>query len=940
MSRTVFVVPHTHWDREWYQPHELFRWRLVQMIDELIAHMEAHPEYRCFNLDGQSIVIADYLELRSENEARLRALIEAGRILIGPWWVQPDEFLPSGESHIRSFQKGIRFAERLGGSLRIGHCADQFGHIAQMPQIMSQLGMTSACLWRGVPDSVPGWSFWWEAPDGARLPVLYLRNSYSSGWRLPANVDDFIERIRRQERERRDDEPALLMNGTDHSRAEFGVPATIAAAAGRGYEIRMATLPEYEAAMLDAGLDEHVHPGELRSPDRSNVLVGVLSARANIKQRDFQVSSAIERYAEPLELLASLHGGPDAMPALRQAWRLLLENSPHDSICGCSVDQTHREMFPRYDRAEQLARQVARESAAHLVTRLEVPEGGGLALWRPVPHAAATLECHVPGDWESTTLRLPSGEEVPCAIGPVIPGETLYHEEVSPRGAGRHLDFIREGRYDNHAVEEMRWELEGRHLRVETVVGDAINVVDDATVRHEVREVAANALADTADVTVRRSARRTLRALLPASPAIGLDLLVGGQSEAAAADSGVALTDDGIANAFYEVRLRKSGLEVRDRATGLRLRNVNAFVSEGDRGDEYNADILPGAVVQPALRELLEVRGDGVTATLRYLSVYELPAELHAKRRRRLRKQTTFLVADTTVTLWAGLPRVDFRVAVNNQVRDHRLRALFPLPFPVSSAWTENQFHVAERSVEPPPWNELSPEMPPTTFPQKTFVAFEANGLGLAVFNRGLQEGEVVKDHRGRQAYALTLLRCVGWLSRPDLASRRGGAGPTIATEDSQMQGEHLFEYALTTYAGTWRDAGIQPMAHSFAHPPMAWITNEHEGSHRGALELARISPASVIPSALHRSDADGQPIIRLYSAANADVEAVVAVPAAPGPAGLADLLERPVTALEQTDGEWRFALPPWRIASLRLASSSRSRSTRPRRSAGRSPRG
>ena len=182
MSRTVYVVPHCHWDREWYQPQELFRWRLVQMIDELLDHMESHPEFGCFNLDGQTIVIQDYLELRPENEGRLRALIESGRVVIGPWWVQPDEFLPSGESHIRSFQKGIRAAAKLGGSLRVGHCADQFGHIAQMPQIMSQLGLTSACLWRGVPDSVPAWSFYWEAPDGTRLPVLYLRNSYSSGW--------------------------------------------------------------------------------------------------------------------------------------------------------------------------------------------------------------------------------------------------------------------------------------------------------------------------------------------------------------------------------------------------------------------------------------------------------------------------------------------------------------------------------------------------------------------------------------------------------------------------------------------------------------------------------------------------------------------------------------------------------------------------------------
>src|SRR5687768_8442174 len=384
VTRTVYVVPHCHWDREWYQPHELFRWRLVQMIDELLDHMESHPEYRCFNLDGQSIVIDDYLALRPENEGRLRALIEAGRIVIGPWWVQPDEFLPSGESHIRSFQRGIRFAERLGGSLRVGHCADQFGHIAQMPQLMKQLGLTSACLWRGVSDAIPGWSFWWEAPDGTRLPVLYLRNSYSSGWRLPSDPDDLLERVRRQERELAEGLPAVLMNGTDHSRMEPHVPAALDAAKDRGYEFKLATLGEYEAAVLAAGIDEVVHEGEMRSPDRSNVLVGVLSARMNIKQRDFQVSGALEKYAEPLELLSYLHRGPDGTPALRHAWRTLLENSPHDSICGCSVDQTHTEMFPRYDRAEQLALQVAKESLWHVAGRVEVPAPGGLAVFRPV----------------------------------------------------------------------------------------------------------------------------------------------------------------------------------------------------------------------------------------------------------------------------------------------------------------------------------------------------------------------------------------------------------------------------------------------------------------------------------------------------------------------------------------------------------------------------
>ena len=918
MDRTVYVVPHCHWDREWYQPHELFRWRLVQMIDELLDHMEGHPEFRCFTLDGQSIVIDDYLELRPENEPRLRAMLESGRIVIGPWWVQPDEFLPSGESHIRSLQKGIRFADRLGGSLRVGHCADQFGHIAQMPQIMGQLGLTSACLWRGVPDSVPGWSFRWEAPDGTRLPVLYLRNSYSSGWRLPSEPEELVERVRRQERDLRDDEPALLMNGTDHSRMEKHVPDALAAAAGRGYDFRLATLAEYERARLDAGIDEFVHHGELRSPDRSNVLVGVLSARGNIKQRDFEVARALERYAEPLELLSWLHHGADALPALRHAWRVQLENSPHDSICGCSVDQTHREMFPRYDRAEQLANEVARESMGHLVRRLDVPAGGGVAMFRPVPHAPVVLECEVPDTFAAETLRLPDGTEAPVALSPISPPETLYENgELSPWGATRHLDFIREDRWDAHYVEAMDWELKDRRLSVRTTVGDDLNVVDSEVVRAEVRNVAANSLADSAEVRVVRSGRQLLRAVVPASDTIGVDLLVPGSEPAP--DTDIAVTPNSIANRFYEVRLRRGRLHVRDWQNGVDLDNVNLFVDEGDRGDEYNADILPDAVLEPLTCQVVGVRSDAVSATLRYLTVLEVPASLSASRKRRSRKARVLVPILTEVTLWTGLPRVDFRVTVDNTAEDHRLRALFPLPFAVASVLTENQFHVAERSLAVQPWNGTSDEQPPATFPQKTFAAFESGDAGVAVFNRGLQEGEVVTRRDGAQAYALTLLRCVGWLSRTDLVSRRGGAGPSIATEDSQLPGEHMFEYALTTYRGSWSEAGIQPLSHGFAYPPLAWATNGHEGSAGAAIPLATIADPRVVPSAFHRSEADGAPVLRVYNASSVPVKASVAAPAAGDGASLVDLLERHAGLPERAGGAWEFPLRPWQIQTVRF---------------------
>ncbi|MFN0148168.1 MAG: glycoside hydrolase family 38 C-terminal domain-containing protein [Dehalococcoidia bacterium] len=927
--RTVYVVPHCHWDREWYQPHELFRWRLVQMIDELLDYMEEHPEYRCFNLDGQTIVIEDYLELRPENEGRLRALIEQGRIVIGPWLVQPDEFLPSGESHIRSFQRGIRYAERLGGCLMVGHCADQFGHIAQMPQIMSQLGLTSACLWRGVPDSVPGWSFQWEAPDGTRLPVLYLRNSYSSGWRLPDDTDELVERIKREERGRADGEPAVLMNGTDHSRMEKHVPAALAAAGGRGYDFRMATLAEYERAMFAAGIDGHVHQGELRSPDRSNVLAGVLTARMNIKQRDFQVGSFLERVAEPLELLSWLHHGPDAAPALKQVWRLMLENSPHDSICGCSIDQVHREMLPRYDRAEQLARQVARESMAHLVARVGVPGEQGLAVFRTVPFAAQVVECEVPADWECEGLRLPDGTVIRAALAPLSdPGEVRQHNETSARGALRHLDFLREGRYDDLSIQRQEWQIDGRHLTLETTVGDGLNAVDDGLVRHEVREVVRQGAADTAAVTVRREATRTLRAVLPATDTVGLQLLT--QAGASPAESGhLAVTKDGIANEFYLVRFRKGRLEIIDWANGIVLKDALTFVDEGDRGDEYNADILADAVTSrhnpdPILRnsvKLLAIRRDLVSATLVVNIVMPLPIALNTRRTRRAHRawSANLVHANVRITVWAGIPRVDFRVRVQNTAKDHRLRALFRLPFVTDQAITENQFHVAERPLTPPPWNGTSAEQPPTTFPQKTFAAFEGDGMGLAVLNRGLPEGEVVRDGKGRQSYALTLLRCVGWLSRNDLRSRRGGAGPMIATPDAQMPGIHTFQFALTTYRGGWREAHIQPMAHAFAYPPLAYPTNGHDGSLGLDLPLARFSGPEAVPSAMHRSEADGAPVIRVYNSSAEPTVTRIGVPPAAPEAGLTGLMEHHRESLEAGPEGWALGLRPWEIASVRF---------------------
>jgi mannosylglycerate hydrolase len=254
---------------------------------------------------------------------------------------------------------------------------------------------------------------------------------------------------------------------------------------------------------------------------------------------------------------------------------------------------------------------------------------------------------------------------------------------------------------------------------------------------------------------------------------------------------------------------------------------------------------------------------------------------------------------------------------VENTARDHRLRLLFPLPFRTDAAMTEGHFHVESRGLHATRWNGRSDELPPATFPHKSFVAFERDGTGIAVFNRGLPDGEVEELSDGRQAYALTLLRSVGWLSRDDLVSRRGHAGPQIATHDSQMIGRHRFAFAITTYGGDWRSAGILPMAHSFAHQPFAVTTNSHDGYPTRSYPLATFDSADVVPSALHRSHESGAPVLRAFSVADVPQAFGVSVPNVAGHRRV-DLLERD-TAEWSGGGEVALHLRPWEIASVRF---------------------
>jgi alpha-mannosidase len=360
------VVPHTHWDREWYLPFEVFRLRLGSVVDGVLDTLERDPSFTSFTLDGQAIVLEDYLEVRPENEGRLQALLDAGRLEVGPSYVLPDEILVGGESLVRNLLLGRRVCRRFAVEPSgAGYLPDSFGHPAQLPQILAGFGIRTFLFSRGMGDEIDdvGVVFRWRA-GSAEVVACQMLPHYDNFARLTW-YDDAKERVRGiVERfgellRGTGQEEIVLANGSDHLPVEPGLPEILSdleRSLGAGF--RIGRYDEY--APRAEGLP--VHAGELVGSRLQNILRGVNSARIYLKQ----ANERAERRLLSIETAAALRTLRDdaAYPAadLRLAWRDLLRNHPHDSICGCSCDEVHRDMLIRYEQLDRTLDFVEREA--------------------------------------------------------------------------------------------------------------------------------------------------------------------------------------------------------------------------------------------------------------------------------------------------------------------------------------------------------------------------------------------------------------------------------------------------------------------------------------------------------------------------------------------------------------------------------------------------
>jgi hypothetical protein len=396
-ARRIAIVPHTHWDREWYKSYQEFRLALVELIDTLIPLLERDAGYPHFMLDGQMAVVDDYLEVRPEAEERLRALAAAGRVSMGPWYILMDEFLASGETIVRNLQMGLARGAAFGGVMDVGYLPDMFGHIAQMPQILTLAGFHDAVVWRGVPSQVTANAFMWESPDGSAVRAEYLPVGYGNGAALPDDAKALVRRTVDHLEEVGDlvTGDLLCMNGSDHLMPQPWLGRVVAEANDLQDDLHfeVTSLARYLAGTSSEGLVRV--QGELRSGYRANMLMGVTSNRVDVKRDGARAERELERRAEPL---AALFEAPEAYPSrlLDLAWKQMVLNSAHDSICACSVDDVVDAVLHRYAEARAIGAGLADRAVKNFARSLSQ---AGPTVLNPVSRArSGVVELVVPAD--------------------------------------------------------------------------------------------------------------------------------------------------------------------------------------------------------------------------------------------------------------------------------------------------------------------------------------------------------------------------------------------------------------------------------------------------------------------------------------------------------------------------------------------------------------
>lgn len=779
-KKKVFIISHSHWDREWYMAYEKHHMRLISLVDDLLELFKTDPDFDSFNLDGQTIILDDYLAVRPEKREEVEAAIRAGKLRVGPFYILQDDFLISPEANMRNSVYGLRQARKYTQPMPVGYFPDTFGNMGQTAQMMKLAGLDVAAFGRGVTptgfnnqtgkgdyDSTYS-EMWWQGPDESKILGILFANWYSNGNEIP--VDEKEAKVywdkKLADAERFASTPDLLfMNGVDHQPVQKDVTTAIKVANKLypDYEFIHSNFHDYvEALKADLPDDLSTIYGELTSQatDGWYTLANTASSRIYLKQNNVKTSRLLENEAEPMLALSGTWTD-SKQDRLDYAWKMLLQNSPHDSICGCSVDSVHEGMMARYANSQAVGESIRDDALLRFANQLDTSKFSDAAK----PFVAINTT--------ATAKRQPVTVTVEYARALFADGK--------PKEQYAKLQKLAAGLNDLAVVDENGNQVPSRIVKKDVHFG--YDLPDEAF------RVAYMGLYVDVEIAP---------ALAPFSwQTFGLVPAVNATKLATHAAEPV------LENDLVRVTLASDGtIDMLDKQSRRMYHDILVFEDKGDMGNEYifreSADGVTVRTQDGKLSNVQKITHVGATE-LKYDLTLMVPKSAAAtlieeekaviditERTSGRSKELVALTLHVSMMLDDDTKRLDVHVAGRNAVTDHRLRALVKTGFKTQQNFSESIYEVVARD------NKVRPTWQNPTNPQhqQSFVELRGEGASVVVGNYGLHEYEILKDN---ETIAVTLLRCVGEL----------GDWGYFATPDAQCQGDFTAAFSICCTDGS-----------------------------------------------------------------------------------------------------------------------------------------
>lgn len=930
--KTGIVVSHTHWDREWRYPLWKSRSLLLEFMDWLLELLENDPDYGGFLLDGQTVCISDYLEMRPENRGRIAAQVQAGRLVIGPWFTLPDLFPISGECLVRNLQRGIQFAEELGGYNPVAYHTFGWGQTAQFPQIYQDLGIDYVVAAKKVSEErAPNCEFMWTAPDGSqvlasrmghftrqngyfylhfpvRLNNIYDDNQFAWKWgetglayhRADADlaVNDYFrvdhedgyfkENVKEAAQRTWDnmdktlvDDWRLLMCGCDFSTPNPALPQMVKDAneAIADIEFRMGSLEEYFQG-LEKRIDRSAVPvvhGELRDGEPCGASANALATRIHIKQLNKKVENSLIRRTEPFAAMLNSFGVPYPSAFLARGWDYLFKAHPHDSINGVTQDKTVADNLYRLNQALEISETVYEDSMAGLLKRLDLSQYDAgdqlLLLHNPQPRPVqdvVKISVDTPREADVWSIGLQDADGSALAVQPVSRDE---HKQPVHDVEARPWPF----HVDRHLVYVDTGEIPAGGYKV-------VKVTHDRTYWREEEWWPAM--------------RKHQDGFIGRGPHL-------------------------LENDFLRVEVNPDGtFDLTHKQNERTIPGMHWFVDEGDHGDywAYYPPYQNRQVSSRGFESRIWMEDNGMlSATIGIETIMRIPehAEFGNVKIQGYGKRSESLVEMkivSRITLQKGCRHLKVKTVIDNPARDHRVRLMIPSDIQTDFSDAAGHFTVDRRDMihERDTDGAYYPEM--ALRPMGTFCGVNDGENGLAVLHNCLTEFQLLDDER--RTLALTMFRAVR--NRICTESRISAEFPD--QPGSQMLQPIEFEYAVYPHKGDWVEGKVFAESDCLnAKPSVLQISRNRAGDLSPAASLYAIDNDALVLSAIKKAENGNSVVVRLFNPTALEQKAVLKMGIPVKEAWQTNLIEKRERALPMECGAVELCIGPGKIITLEL---------------------